>query len=126
MRSQLRRTTSSPHVSDPHTSTKKVPFTPWTSNDERMNPRLSWSTPEISSGTRWASTSTVNKTCNQGLLGQGTQALPEIPESRLGSVATNGRPKQTGSRSGQGLPGNNRSEERRVGKECRSRWSPYH
>ena len=23
-------------------------------------------------------------------------------------------------------PGNNRSEERRVGKECRSRWSPYH
>ena len=24
-----------------------------------------------------------------------------------------------------GYPGN-RSEERRVGKECRSRWSPYH
>ena len=24
------------------------------------------------------------------------------------------------------LPGTNRSEERRVGKECRSRWSPYH
>ena len=24
------------------------------------------------------------------------------------------------------LPGANRSEERRVGKECRSRWSPYH
>src|SRR2546426_11092981 len=23
-------------------------------------------------------------------------------------------------------PGNYRSEERRVGKECRSRWSPYH
>src|SRR2546430_14706825 len=23
-------------------------------------------------------------------------------------------------------PGRNRSEERRVGKECRSRWSPYH
>ena len=23
-------------------------------------------------------------------------------------------------------PGNDRSEERRVGKECRSRWSPYH
>ena len=22
--------------------------------------------------------------------------------------------------------GNDRSEERRVGKECRSRWSPYH
>ena len=24
------------------------------------------------------------------------------------------------------LEGINRSEERRVGKECRSRWSPYH
>jgi len=24
------------------------------------------------------------------------------------------------------LPGGGRSEERRVGKECRSRWSPYH
>ena len=24
------------------------------------------------------------------------------------------------------LPGKSRSEERRVGKECRSRWSPYH
>ena len=23
-------------------------------------------------------------------------------------------------------PGSDRSEERRVGKECRSRWSPYH
>ena len=23
-------------------------------------------------------------------------------------------------------PGDKRSEERRVGKECRSRWSPYH
>ena len=25
-----------------------------------------------------------------------------------------------------GLLGHSRSEERRVGKECRSRWSPYH
>ena len=25
-----------------------------------------------------------------------------------------------------GITGMNRSEERRVGKECRSRWSPYH
>ena len=24
------------------------------------------------------------------------------------------------------IPGGGRSEERRVGKECRSRWSPYH
>ena len=26
----------------------------------------------------------------------------------------------------EGIIGNPRSEERRVGKECRSRWSPYH
>ena len=26
----------------------------------------------------------------------------------------------------EGLSGKKRSEERRVGKECRSRWSPYH
>src|SRR5258708_39756604 len=26
----------------------------------------------------------------------------------------------------EGAPGRGRSEERRVGKECRSRWSPYH
>ena len=27
---------------------------------------------------------------------------------------------------GKAIDGNVRSEERRVGKECRSRWSPYH
>src|SRR2546422_6693560 len=34
----------------------------------------------------------------------------------------------TGSRgaSSTSVPGHGRSEERRVGKECRSRWSPYH
>src|SRR3712207_9448580 len=31
-----------------------------------------------------------------------------------------------GSRSAYKAFGRNRSEERRVGKECRSRWSPYH
>src|SRR3712207_8713555 len=29
-------------------------------------------------------------------------------------------------REGRGTPHHCRSEERRVGKECRSRWSPYH
>src|SRR2546422_9879842 len=29
-------------------------------------------------------------------------------------------------KSGPGSPNESRSEERRVGKECRSRWSPYH
>ena len=32
----------------------------------------------------------------------------------------------TGGRPGPGNDDGRRSEERRVGKECRSRWSPYH
>ena len=31
-----------------------------------------------------------------------------------------------GTMTGKASRGNKRSEERRVGKECRSRWSPYH
>ena len=34
--------------------------------------------------------------------------------------------KKAGDRSQRGVTGLLRSEERRVGKECRSRWSPYH
>src|SRR2546426_7229360 len=44
------------------------------------------------------------------LLGPDDQHLPVAPAQRAG-----GRPLQ-----------HVRSEERRVGKECRSRWSPYH
>src|SRR2546426_7853598 len=66
-----------------------------------------------------------------------TCALPILPERR--SALRSGRA-QTGTRAGH-LPfpemaeqriyvvhprRHGRSEERRVGKECRSRWSPYH
>ena len=34
--------------------------------------------------------------------------------------------RETGEESPVEYAGNRRSEERRVGKECRSRWSPYH
>src|SRR2546430_9091088 len=44
---------------------------------------------------------------------EGTDA-PEIPEHRGGQWCC------------RGLCAPPRSEERRVGKECRSRWSPYH
>ena len=57
---------------------------------------------------------------------------PAVAASRLmESLKNNGikakmlvRDKQTDQISVVGL--NRRSEERRVGKECRSRWSPYH
>jgi len=39
----------------------------------------------------------------------------EIPLGRIAEFVTE-----------RGNPANERSEERRVGKECRSRWSPYH
>src|SRR2546425_13013523 len=42
--------------------------------------------------------------------------------SRLHTSANRDSPR-TGVRQGRGVT---RSEERRVGKECRSRWSPYH
>src|SRR6266511_1613438 len=72
------------------------------------------------------------------LLGLGTsdqlklgfhQANPAVGLKRIFSLGKSGR---MGSRkitigSGLGLPMPSlRSEERRVGKECRSRWSPYH
>ena len=40
--------------------------------------------------------------------------LSFLPNAKIGVVGVNGSGKST------------RSEERRVGKECRSRWSPYH
>ena len=54
-----------------------------------------------------------------------------VPGLRLYSDLTNGDlnaaiARHWGVRPENILCGNGRSEERRVGKECRSRWSPYH
>ena len=43
-----------------------------------------------------------------------------------GAVATTMITGTLASRKGLAKPIGSRSEERRVGKECRSRWSPYH
>ena len=61
--------------------------------------------------------------CNMGAAGDMLMAaLYELLEDKQGFLDT---------MNGLGLPGVHlealgRSEERRVGKECRSRWSPYH
>src|SRR5207245_5425196 len=54
-----------------------------------------------------------------------TCALPisAIPEAAVTSTKP---PAPSERNSTSSAPSNNRSEERRVGKECRSRWSPYH
>src|ERR1035437_6041100 len=45
------------------------------------------------------------------------QALEQLDDRHLGAEA---------GEDGRELAADHRSEERRVGKECRSRWSPYH
>src|SRR3989475_10349690 len=44
----------------------------------------------------------------------------QVLEARHFVIAAGAKPRHLG------IPGEERSEERRVGKECRSRWSPYH
>src|SRR5256885_8666275 len=65
-----------------------------------------------------------------------TSSGRQPPPSRVSSAPTRGRiPAARAALKNRGAPGTpsrstsataGRSEERRVGKECRSRWSPYH
>src|SRR2546422_10614687 len=48
-------------------------------------------------------------------------SLAELTERQLQDLLRQSQPARTSPEGGYG-----RSEERRVGKECRSRWSPYH
>ena len=57
--------------------------------------------------------------------------IPELsdgPPWPAGAVGTGALPdvRRVGEEAGQDIFQSQRSEERRVGKECRSRWSPYH
>src|SRR5215203_6929158 len=58
-----------------------------------------------------------------GVTGVQTCALPISSSRRCHQPS---RSSQPASRSSACTTGATRSEERRVGKECRSRWSPYH
>ena len=57
--------------------------------------------------------------CSSDLMGSGQMGMPGMGGGMPGMGG--GFPGMGG-----GMPGMGRSEERRVGKECRSRWSPYH
>ena len=52
---------------------------------------------------------------------QAAHKAPPCPQAHLSLSSPLGWMEELG-----GLPSMGRSEERRVGKECRSRWSPYH
>src|SRR5215211_7388195 len=55
-----------------------------------------------------------------------TCALPISSAQSQGWQSANHAPPMSRSRPASPPSGRRRSEERRVGKECRSRWSPYH
>src|SRR5260370_22673911 len=57
---------------------------------------------------------------------QGERATRWLVSIALDAMAGDAKSRQTGDRALGNLKIEVRSEERRVGKECRSRWSPYH
>src|SRR5256885_10778375 len=92
-------------------------------SSRRRHTRLQgdWSSDVCSSDLDMAS---VEK--KHGHMSQGLDADPYLAAVRravVREVETSGRSNQV--RGGEGVS-YTRSEERRVGKECRSRWSPYH
>src|SRR2546430_7128634 len=54
------------------------------------------------------------------------QVPPNMSEAAPATLNTGGSPMGASPAQGQPPVPSTRSEERRVGKECRSRWSPYH
>src|SRR5438132_14355970 len=64
--------------------------------------------------------------CSSDLRGAGASHRPTTPRPIDPTGSARGR-ERGGCRCGPAVaPCRSRSEERRVGKECRSRWSPYH
>ena len=68
----------------------------------------------------WGQTSSINAFSPYSMYGLGELRTPGTLQTRsMGGVGV-------GMRNAAAVNLLNRSEERRVGKECRSRWSPYH
>src|SRR5256885_6260175 len=66
------------------------------------------------------------QTCALPIWGRATRNPRTIVRRRLATERDNFVTHSPRRRSGASRAVNVRSEERRVGKECRSRWSPYH
>ena len=64
----------------------------------------------------------MGKAMIHGVLASGKAQASDI----LASAKTESSREKNAAELGIRLTSDNRSEERRVGKECRSRWSPYH
>ena len=84
----------------------RPPFNQWEGRPRLLHKILSW--PEVSSDSNKNVNTRVGKSGHEDLVNQLRNAL----DSQFLGVKT--------------IPFGMRSEERRVGKECRSRWSPYH
>src|SRR2546430_949843 len=79
---------------------------------------------------RWSATTLVAALVAAPLCGQGSGGVSNPGSSATASAAVTNDMLVNAAASGDWLMYGhnywNRSEERRVGKECRSRWSPYH
>eukprot|EP01104_Vermistella_antarctica_P010505 TRINITY_DN280_c0_g1_i2.p1 TRINITY_DN280_c0_g1~~TRINITY_DN280_c0_g1_i2.p1 ORF type:complete len:762 (+),score=205.77 TRINITY_DN280_c0_g1_i2:69-2354(+) len=87
-----------------------------------------------------SSISTIHETGSSTMTAHAAGALGSTPNLLAGKISFGAQPKTSPPMDGRGRPSmapptrrrqgsadkNDRSEERRVGKECRSRWSPYH
>ena len=64
--------------------------------------------------------------CSSDLVGKLCEPTMDISDTMMGHAEVESEKGAPLTIRAKATEGNSRSEERRVGKECRSRWSPYH
>src|SRR5256885_14493987 len=95
--------------------------------NREVNAAIAAQLDQVACGYRYLFTSEPLEELTQLLLRLCADELGHIVYSGSGSEAVESAMKVALQyRGAPGLPAEKRSEERRVGKECRSRWSPYH
>src|SRR2546426_10319194 len=88
------------------------------SRQSAKNKELLAQAPSTPQQTQTVPTATADFSPYKTIVGDDGREMVEIPEGPFKMGSTNGDYDEA--------PEHQRSEERRVGKECRSRWSPYH